>query len=278
MEQHVFDRLMRDDKLPHMWCRGCGNGIVLQSIIRAIDRTGIDQDKVVIVSGVGCSSRANNYTDFCGLHTTHGRPIAYATGIKMANPELQVIVVTGDGDSTSIGGNHFIHAARRNIDLTVVVFNNSNYGMTGGQYSPTTPVGAVTKTSVYGNIEPAFDVCRLAEGSGATYVARSTTYHVQSLIRYIANGIRHKGLSVIDAMCDCPTLFGRINGLGGGAKMIAAWPEKTVSIEEAEALTEDELEEKVIIGEFVNSSRRSEYTEKYAKIIEEAQRERTDLK
>jgi 2-oxoglutarate ferredoxin oxidoreductase subunit beta len=261
-----------------MWCRGCGNGIVLQSIIRAIDRTGIDQDKAVIVSGVGCSSRANNYTDFCGLHTTHGRPIAFATGVKMANPELQVIVVTGDGDSTSIGGNHFIQAARRNIDLTVVVFNNSNYGMTGGQYSPTTPVGAFTRTSVYGNIEPAFDVCRLAEGSGATYVARSTTYHVQSLIKYIASGITHKGFSVIDAMCDCPTLFGRINGLGDGAKMIAAWPEKTVSIEKAGTLSADELEEKVIIGEFVNSSRRSEYTEKYARIIEEAQRERADLK
>lgn len=278
MAEHIFDKYMKEDKLPHMWCQGCGNGIVLQSIVRAIDKTGIDQDKTVIVSGVGCSSRSNNYTDFCGIHTTHGRPISFATGIKMADPDLHVIVITGDGDSMSIGGNHFIHAARRNIDLTVILFNNLNYGMTGGQYSPTTPVGATSKTSVYGNIEPAFNVCDMASAAGATYVARSTTYHVNDLVKYIARGIEHKGFSVIDAMCDCPTLFGRINGLGSGAKMIAEWPEKTVTLAKSKDMTEDELEEKVIIGEFVNTDKRSEYTDKYARIIAEAQRERMDLR
>ncbi|MGI6204472.1 MAG: thiamine pyrophosphate-dependent enzyme [Anaerovoracaceae bacterium] len=275
---HIFDKYMRIDKLPQMWCRGCGNGIVLQSMIRAIDNAELDQDKVVIVSGIGCSSRANGYTDFCGIHTNHGRPIAYATGVKMANPDLDVIVVTGDGDCTSIGGNHFIHACRRNLDLTVVVFNNNNYGMTGGQYSPTTPVGSATKTSPFGNVEPDFDVCKLAEGSGATYVARATTYHVNQLIKYIENGIRHRGMSVIDAMCDCPTLYGRMNGLGSGADMIAAWPEKTVTIQQARGMSEEELEKKTVIGEFVNTNKRGEYTEMYQAIIERAQNERAERK
>lgn len=129
---HVYDRFLRQDKLPHIWCSGCGNGIVTNALIRAIEKTGIDQNQIVVVAGVGCSSRANGYLDFCGLHTNHGRPLAYATGVKMANPKLHVIVVTGDGDSASIGGNHFIHACRRNLDITTVIYNNDNYGMTGG--------------------------------------------------------------------------------------------------------------------------------------------------
>jgi len=173
---HVYDKYLREDKLKTMWCPGCGNGIVLQAIVRAIDEAGLDINKTVVVSGIGCSSRAVNYLKTCALHTMHGRAIAFATGIKMSNPELNVIVITGDGDCTSIGGNHFIHGCRRNIDLTVVVVNNNNYGMTGGQYSPTTPEGSMTKTSVYGSYEPPFDVCGLAEGAGATYVARGLTY------------------------------------------------------------------------------------------------------
>lgn len=267
---HVFDRYLRQDKLPHMWCAGCGNGIVLNSLIRAVDRTGVDQNDVVVVAGIGCSSRANGYTDFCGAHTNHGRAIAYATGIKMHNPKLKVIVVTGDGDCTSIGGNHFIHAARRNIDLTVVVFNNNNYGMTGGQYSPTTPNGAKTKTSVYGNMEPNFDICELAKGSGATYVARATTYHVTSMINYLTKALDHKGLSVVEAICDCPTLFGRVNKLGNATAMMLRHKELSVPVEKARSMSPEELKGKLVIGEFINSDERPEYTAQYEQLIQKA--------
>lgn len=270
---HIFDRYLRENKMPHMWCAGCGNGIVLQAILRAIDQKGLDQDKTVIVAGIGCSSRANGYTDFCGVHTNHGRALAYATGIKMQNPELNVIVIMGDGDCTSIGGNHFIHACRRNIDLTAVVFNNSNYGMTGGQYSPTTPTGSFTKTTVYGNIDPAFDICKLAEGGGATYVARSTTYHAAMMANQIAKAIEHKGFSVVEAMCDCPTLYGRLNKKGAPADMLLRWKEVCVTAVQAEKMSAEELAGKVIIGEFVNSDRRPEYTQCYARVRELAQKE-----
>ena len=273
--EHIFDKYLRQDKLPQMWCPGCGNGIVLQAIIRAVDELGLEQDKVVVVAGVGCSGRANGYTDFCGVHTNHGRALAYATGIKMQKPELNVIVVTGDGDCTSIGGNHFIHACRRNIDLTAVVFNNSNYGMTGGQYSPTTPDGVYTKTTVYGNIDPAFDICDLARGSGATFVARSTAYHAVQLKNEIARGIGHKGFSVVEAMCDCPSLYGRINRLGTPADLISRWKDVCVQREQADKMSAGELRGKIVIGEFVNSDARPEYTRMYAALRERAARGET---
>lgn len=271
MAKHVYDQYLRQDKLKTMWCPGCGNGIVLQALIRALGESGVDQDKVVIVSGVGCSSRAVNYLATCGLHTNHGRPIAYATGIKMANPELTVIVITGDGDCTSIGGNHFIHGCRRNIDLTVLVVNNDNYGMTGGQFSPTTPIGSITKTSAMGSYEPPFDVCALAEGAGATYVARGVTYYPVHLKKMILNGIRHKGFSVIDAISDCPSLYGRMNRLGDAPEMIQRWATQAVLKAKADRLTPDELAGKIIYGEFVNQDSRREYTEQYAEIIAKAQ-------
>ncbi|MCE5196042.1 MAG: thiamine pyrophosphate-dependent enzyme, partial [Negativicutes bacterium] len=168
---------LREDKMPHIWCPGCGNGIVMQQVLRAIEELGLDVDKIVLVSGIGCSSRATGYLDFNTLHTTHGRALAFATGVKYANPELTVIVLTGDGDCTAIGGNHLIHACRRNIDLTTVVFNNSIYGMTSGQFSPMTPTGSYATTAPYGNIDRNFDLCKLGQAAGATYVARSTTYH-----------------------------------------------------------------------------------------------------
>ena len=267
MDGHIYDKYFRKDKLPHMWCPGCGNGFVTQAIVRAVDAAGCDQDKVVLVSGIGCSSRANGYTDFCGIHTTHGRAIGFATGIKMFNPELTVIVITGDGDCASIGGNHFIHAARRNIDITTVVFNNNNFGMTGGQYSPTTPQGAKTKTSLMGNIEPPFDICALAAASGATYVARSTTYHAQRLAKQIATALKHPGFSVVEAMCDCPTLYGRFNKQGDAAKMLLRWKEVAVSLDKAGTMTPEELAGRTVIGEFVHTTARPEYTAQYAAII-----------
>ncbi len=271
MAEHVYDKYLRADKLKTMWCPGCGNGIVLQALVRALDESGVDKDKVVVISGVGCSSRGVNYLDVCGLHTNHGRPIAYATGVKMANPDLKVVVITGDGDCTSIGGNHFIHGCRRNIDLTVVVMNNANYGMTGGQYSPTTPEGSLTKTSVYGSFEPNFDVCKLAEGAGATFVARGLTYQPVHLKNMILKGLQHKGFSVIDAMSDCTSLYGRLNKLGDAPTMLKRWEKMAVSSAKAKTMTEEELADKVIYGEFVNSDEREEYTEKYDAIIRKAQ-------
>ncbi len=182
---------LRQDKMPHIWCPGCGNGIVMNAIVRAIDAEGLDQNRTVIVSGIGCSSRATGYMNFDTLHTAHGRARAFAPGIKMARPELNVIVISGDGDCSAIGGNHLIHACRRNIDITLVVVNNNIYGMTSGQYSPLTPTGRFATTAVYGNIDRPFDIVRLTEGAGATYVARASVYHVQQLKNYIQAGIKN---------------------------------------------------------------------------------------
>jgi len=173
----VHQYLRHNKKFPHVWCSGCSNGIVLGAIIRAVAELGIPKDDVMMVSGIGCTSRMPVYVDFNSLHTLHGRPIAFATGIKMFKPHMKVIVITGDGDATAIGGNHFIHAARRNIDLTVLVLNNNIYGMTGGQYSPTTPEGDFASTTPYGNIDEPFDICQLALGAGASFVARGTAFH-----------------------------------------------------------------------------------------------------
>ena len=211
---------LRQNKMPHIWCPGCGNGTVMSNVIRAIDATGIDRDKTVIVSGIGCSSRAPGYMDFDTLHTAHGRAIPFATGIKLARPELNVVVITGDGDCTAIGGNHFIHGCRRNVDLTVVLFNNNIYGMTGGQASPMTPLGGKATTAPYGSVDRTFDACALAEAAGATYVARSTAFHVQHLTDMIAQGFDNKGFSFIEAMVQCPTAFGRRNKFKSPADML----------------------------------------------------------
>ena len=215
-----YEKYFRLNRLPHLWCPGCGNGIAMKAIALAIDKKQLPQDKTVIVSGIGCSSRASGYMNFDTLHTAHGRAIPFATGIKLANPELNVIVITGDGDCTAIGGNHFIHGCRRNIDLTVVLFNNEIYGMTGGQASPMTPYGGRATTAPYGSVDRPFDACHLAEAAGATYVARSTAYHVNHLTDMIAGGIENKGFSFIEAMVQCPTSFGRKNKFAGAPEMM----------------------------------------------------------
>ncbi len=272
-ERHLFDKYLRKDKLPHLWCSGCGNGTVVNALLRAIEKTGIEQEKIVLVAGIGCSSRANGYMNFCGLHTNHGRALAYATGVKMHNPDLKVIVVTGDGDCMSIGGNHFIHACRRNIDITTVVFNNANYGMTGGQYSPTTPPDAKTKTSVYGNMEPNFDICALAAASGATYVARSTTFHARMMVGQFEKALGHKGFSVVEAICDCPTLFGRLNKLGDATAMLLDKKERSVNVAKAKEMSPEELRDKIVIGEFANRTDIPEYTERYDELIKKVRAE-----
>lgn len=261
-----LERYLRVDRFPHMWCPGCGNGIVLGCMLQAFKKLDLDQDRTVIVGGIGCSSRAVGYLDFDTLHTTHGRALAYATGVKLARPELNVIVVSGDGDATAIGGNHFIHAARRNIDLTLVLFNNSIYGMTGGQYSPLTPAGKKATTAPYGTIEPGFDASELARAAGATYVGRGTTYHTELLISLIKKGIQNKGFSLIEAIAACPTAFGRRNKMKGGAEMLMWQKENAVHINRAGRMSPDELKGKVVIGE-LHTREAHEYTELYDKLI-----------
>ena len=195
---------LRTEMLPTIWCAGCPNGIVLASFIRAVKR-GFERDKTVVVSGIGCSGRITQYLDFETVHTTHGRALAFATGIKLAKPELNVVVFMGDGDAVAIGGNHFIHACRRNIDLTAVVINNSLYGMTGGQLAPTTPEGAKTKTSPYGNVERPFDIAKLAIAAGASYVARFTAYQPRWIEKAIFEAMQHHGFSVVEVVTGCPT-------------------------------------------------------------------------
>jgi len=261
---------LRQQYFPHIWCSGCGNGIALHAVLTAVDNLQLDRNMVTVVSGIGCSSRSAGYVDFNTLHTAHGRAIGFATGVKLANPNMTVIVITGDGDCAAIGGNHLIHAARRNIDLTVVVFNNNTYGMTSGQYSPTTPTGAWGTTAPYGNVERPFDLCKLVEAAGATYVARGTTYHARQLPMYITNGLKNKGFSFIDVVAGCPTYFGRKNRIGGPVEMLQWQRDNAVTIKDASSLTVEQLDGKFIIGEFINKQL-PEYCDEYQKVINRVQ-------
>ncbi|AEB10488.1 2-oxoacid:ferredoxin oxidoreductase subunit beta [Desulfobacca acetoxidans] len=248
----IYKYLRHDKKFPHVWCPGCGNGIVLGALIRAIDRSGYTKDDIVLVSGIGCAGRMPVYVDFNTLHTTHGRALTFATGVKLANPRLQVIVVMGDGDATAIGGNHFIHAARRNINLTALIVNNSTYGMTGGQYSPTTPYGALATTAVFGTIEHPLSIAELAVAAGAAYVGRSTVFHANLLDQLIEAGIRKRGFAVIEAISHCPTLYGRKNKLGGPVEMLNWQKAVAVPVEKAKTMTAAELVGKITIGTLID--------------------------
>jgi 2-oxoglutarate/2-oxoacid ferredoxin oxidoreductase subunit beta len=228
-----YRQYLRPEMMPHILCPGCGHGIVLKAILRAVHGLGLPRDRVVFVSGIGCSSRLVGYVDFATLHTTHGRPLTFATGLKLARPDLHVIVITGDGDGLAIGGNHLIHAARRNVDLTCLLLNNAIYGMTGGQGAPTTPEGARSAIAPDGTIEPAFDACRLAIGAGATFVARGMTGAPLGLDGLIAKAIEHRGFSLVEILSDCPEYFGRYNGLGRGPEMIEAQRRSVDLVDEA---------------------------------------------
>lgn len=253
-----YEDWFREDRLPHIYCVGCGNGTIINCTLMAVEEMGWKKDETVFVSGIGCSSRAPGYIVTDSLHTTHGRALAFATGIKLANPDLNVVVFTGDGDLAAIGGNHFIHACRRNIDLTVVCMNNQIYGMTGGQGSPTTPRGALSTTTPYGSQEPAFDLSELATAAGANYVARWTSYHVKELTRSITDGFRTPGLSFIEAMVQCPTNFGRRNKLRQVADQIEYMKSHTVLRQKLERMKEkgQEIPPDIIpIGEFIRRNR-----------------------
>lgn len=267
MPSEIIYKFMRIKRLPHIWCPGCGHGILMRSIAVAIEELKLDRDKVCVVSGIGCSSRAAGYMDVNTLHTTHGRALAFATGVKLANPELHVIVISGDGDASAIGGNHLIHACRRNIDITTIVFNNNIYGMTGGQFSPTTPKGDRGTTAPYGNVDKAFDICKLAEAAGATYVARATAYHANKMTEYIKKGLQHKGFSLIEGISGCPTYYGRKNKKGGAVDLLNMMKDSYIDIKVKDKLPPEKLHGKAFMGEFIDEIQ-PEYTEEYQKIID----------
>jgi len=257
---------IRERFFPHMWCPGCGHGIVLNSMLRAIEKLGISKNDIVMVSGIGCSARISGYVDFHTLHTIHGRALAFATGVKMSRPEVNIIVPMGDGDALAIGGNHFIHAARRNIDLTAIVMNNRIYGMTGGQYSPLSGYGIRATTAPYMNIDHDFDVVELSKSAGATFVARTTTYHVQQIEDIIEKAILHKGFSVVEIMSQCPTYFGRKNKEGSAVDMLKRYKETTTPIGSKAKKENPDLIER---GIFVQKEM-PEYCSEYDKVIEMA--------
>ncbi len=220
--------LIRQRFFPHIWCPGCGHGIILNALLHAVDDLALEQSSLCMVSGIGCSARIAGYVDFHSMHTLHGRALAFATGLKLSRPELNIFVPMGDGDALAIGGNHFIHACRRNIDMVAIVMNNRIYGMTGGQYSPLSGPGIMATTAPYGSIDRGFDTVKLAMGAGATFVARTTTFHVKELTEYIKKAYRHKGFSVVEVLTQCPTYFGRKNKLGGAVEMMEWYRDNTV--------------------------------------------------
>ena len=265
----IHKYLRHDKKFPHVWCPGCGIGIMLGALIRAIDRTGFEKDDIVLVSGIGCSGRLPVYVDFNTLHTTHGRAITFATGVKLAKPNLKVIVIMGDGDAVAIGGNHFIHAARRNIDLTAIIVNNSVYGMTGGQYSPTTPYGMRSTTTVYSNIEQDFRISELAVTAGAVFVGRGTVYHAKLLDSLIEQALLKKGFSVVEVISHCHTQYGRQNRLGSAVEMMQWQRDHALPVEKALKMKSEELKDKVLIGVLVDKEL-PVFQEEYEKIRERA--------
>lgn len=266
-QSNVILKYLRPHKrFPSVWCPGCGNGIVMSALIRAIDKIGLSRDEVVFVSGIGCSSRLPVYLDFNSLHTTHGRALAFATGVKFARPDLKVIVVTGDGDALAIGGNHFIHACRRNIDITTILINNNIYGMTGGQGSPTTPGGDLSTTTPYGNAEKNFDPCSLASASGASYVGRTTVFHTPHMEKMMIKAIEHHGFSLVEAVTNCHTYYGRLNKKGDAVAMINSYKEHAVQKGKAAKMTPEELQDKIVIGD-LHQKELTEFCDEYQKFI-----------
>jgi len=251
--QHPMDRLLRRDRLPHIWCAGCGLGTALNCFLSALIQSGLEPDKVAVVSGIGCSGRTAGYVAMDSFHTTHGRAIPFATGLKLANPALKVVVFSGDGDLIAIGGNHFIHAARRNMDLTVICVNNFIYGMTGGQLAPTTPTEARTSTSPAGNRDHPFNLAYLAAASGAAYVARWTTLHVRRLQRSICEALLKPGFSFVEIISPCPTLYGRWNKQKTALDQMAFYKDKSIIQHGADPRTADiGLTGQIIVGKFVD--------------------------
>ncbi len=253
---HPQDELLRTDRIPHIWCTGCGIGTVFGCVLSAIKKSGFPLDDVAMVSGIGCTGRMAGYIKLDSYHTTHGRAIPFATGLKLARPQSRVLVCSGDGDLLAIGGNHFIHAARRNMDLTVICVNNFNYGMTGGQLAPSTPFGAKTTTSAVGCPEEPFNFCNLAAASGAVYVARWTALHIRRLTDSIGEAMQKRGFSFVEVLSPCPTSFGRRNKLGKALDIIKFYHDNSVirnDIDPKEAALD--FTKKLVMGKFIDIER-----------------------
>ncbi len=251
--EHPLAKFIRPSARTTANCPGCGNGILAQSILRAIEELGLRLDDFVFVSGIGCAAwipSPSFYADV--LHTTHGRPIAFGIGIKVALPHKRVMVISGDGDLTAIGGNHLIHAARRNIAMTVFCVNNGIYGMTGGQVAPTTPLGLTTVTTPFGNAENPFDICELVKGAGASFVARWTTYHPRQLVRTAKKAIQKKGFAFVEVLSQCPVEFGRKTGIGNAVQMLEWYKTKSVGVARAKDMSAAELADRIVVGELVD--------------------------
>ncbi len=264
MSMHDY---IKEKEFPLFICPGCTHGTVTNAFLHVASQMNLDKNNTVLVSAIGCAGRIPVFLDFNVLRVTHGRALAFATGVKLAKPEVKVIVFMGDGDAVAIGGNHFIHAARRNIDLTAVVCRNEIYGMTGGQYAPTTPMGCKAVTAPYGMLEPTFDVCDLAAGAGATYVARCDAYHVIHLQKTLKKAMDHKGFSMVEVVTSCPTQFGRRNKMPDPVDMLNDIKNSSIMKEEAEKLSKEELDGKNVIGEFVNIAR-PELCDSFMKLVE----------
>ncbi|NVJ53729.1 MAG: 2-oxoglutarate ferredoxin oxidoreductase subunit beta [Campylobacteraceae bacterium] len=272
-----YDNYLRTNKMPTLWCWGCGDGVILKALIRAIDKLGWDMDDVCVVSGIGCSGRFSSYINCNTVHTTHGRAIAYATGIKLANPDKKVICVTGDGDGLAIGGNHTIHGCRRNIDINHIVINNFIYGLTNSQTSPTTPQGMWTVTAKRGNIDPTFNACDLAIGAGASFVARETMLDPKKLERIFVKGFEHNGYSFFDIFSNCHVNLGRKNKMATAMENLKWIDEITMAKPKFEKLEENEEKEKLFpTGILKQDKEAKEYTDMY-KLVQEAHQNNTKV-
>jgi 2-oxoglutarate ferredoxin oxidoreductase subunit beta len=258
--QHPLEDATRSGMIPHIWCNGCGNGVILGEFLRALDEMSYDVNKIVVVSGIGCIGRISGYTNTDSFHTTHGRALALAVGLKAANPNLKPVVMSGDGDLFAIGGNHFIHAARRNVDIAVICSNNFNYGMTGGQSGPTTPFGAYTTTTLYGNIEHPLNLVQFAAACGAIYVARWTAIHVRRIRESIKKAINKKGFSFVEIITACPEEYGRRNKIPDPIQNMKWLRDASIvesSVDPKDAVIEPD---KIVVGEFVDVEK-PEYTD-----------------
>ena len=267
------ENLLRTDRLPHVWCPGCGIGIVMNAFLRAVLTSKMDTNKLAVVSGIGCTGRAAGYINVDSFHTTHGRAIPFAVGIKFARPDLNVVVFSGDGDLFAIGGNHFVNAARRNHDILVIAVNNYTYGMTGGQHGPTTPTGAYTTTTPYGNPDRPFNIPHLAISLGVPYVARWTSYHVMQIQNSIYHALQRKGFRLIEVISQCPTVYGRRNNMKTPLEMMRYFQEASVRKDDA---TFEEMEitynGKIVVGVFRDVQGIPSYEERYEDIIRRAQK------
>ncbi len=272
-----YDKYLRLEKMPTLWCWGCGDGVILKAFVRAIAKMDIKQDDVCVVSGIGCSGRFSSYVDFNTVHTTHGRTVAYATGIKLARPDKLVICVAGDGDALAIGGNHTIHGCRRNIDLTMIIINNFIYGLTNSQTSPTTPKGMWTVSQKAGNIDPTFNTCNLAIAAGASFVARETMLEPKKLEKVLIKAMKHKGFSMMEVLSNCHINLGRKNKMLSAMANLEWIDSITVSKKKYDAMSEEEQLNLLPLGVLKEDTEADEYCDMYAEIQKVHQGQRAKI-